>query len=199
MQNEPNIQKDLTLLRPFDLEKAMNGELLTNIYNDIVYKCLGYSKRERKLVIQCISSSKYDVVDIIFDINEYGLTGLRMNPLGWVENKPVYPEDVLYWNNNTYDKGTKFVAKKYFKEGAIAGYAYFPDGTKCEDENAWTKVEHLTWNKPKIKKSKKIWINIYPYSEMSISGLWHSSITGAKESAVDGCIGQKELIVEWEE
>ena len=134
----------------------MNGELLTNIYNDIAYKCLGYSKIERKLVIQCISSSKYDVVDIIFDINEYGLTGLRMNPLGWVENKPVYPEDVLYLNEKAKAcPGSKFIAKKpsTCQEDFILGDYYCTDGVNMIVENYGLSTYKLTWNKPKVKMS----------------------------------------------
>ena len=148
MQNEPNIQKDLTLLRPFDLEKAMNGELLTDVFNETIYKYLGHSKRGKNVVIQVISSV-YDIVDTIININEYELTRLRMNPLGWVENKPVYPEDVLYWNNKTSRPGSKFIAKSTKYDYGINGHSYCTNGISYEGENQWMTLGDLTWNKPK--------------------------------------------------
>ena len=72
MQNEHSNQKDLTLLRPFDLEKATNGELLTDVFNETIYKYLGHSKRENVVVVQVISSV-YDIVDIICNISTTSL------------------------------------------------------------------------------------------------------------------------------
>ena len=85
-----------------------------------------------------------------------------MKPLAWVEGKPVYKGDVLWYNefgfsievtgNNDYDpdNGLKGKVKEVTKENP----SRYVGG-----ELTWAPFDKWSWNKPKVKREG--WINVY--------------------------------------
>lgn len=191
--NTEEYQKDYSLLRPFDLEKAKNGELICwwedGTKAEYIGEC-GMNNENDICVKYLEDSSRGKVRKNTYVMNESYY--FRMAPLAWVEGKPVYKGDVLYGKN--------------FPE-----YRY--DVSHADDNNIFTienetgsycnAPENLTWNKPKQKKSKKVWGNIYPETDVigqiSYSGNWYGSEHIAKLNSLLGCIGQVELEINWEE
>lgn len=80
------------------------------------------------------------------EANDY----LRMSPLGWVEEKPVYRGDVLYFRNN--DTRDLNVMCNFYGDC----YLVAPDG---ETFDLNKNIDQLTWEKQKIQK--RGWMNKY--------------------------------------
>lgn len=145
---------DLSLLRPFNLEAAKNGELLTAVNNCYSFKFLTYCKSDNNIYCQLTDNSQDHVY-------LYTTNNLRMKPLAWVEGKHVYKGDVLYWKYKNY----KFLAvDKIIEDNIIQGYTCDHDGEIIYGKEGDSGVTSgtLTWNKPKQKVKRKIWINVYP-------------------------------------
>lgn len=144
---------DLSLLRPFNLEAAKSGEEICWYYLSDPVKFIGITSK---------GAIAYESED------EIGFTSsdqFRMKPLCWVEGKPAYNGDVLYWNDSTGAPGTTFnVVGPMVCEGKlICGDAHFKDGRVFLGEgNSGVTPSELTWNKPKQKVKRKVWINVYP-------------------------------------
>lgn len=83
-------QKDLSLLRPFDLEAAKRGE-------DFVFVECGELKA-RKFIAGPDSGGGIVVQDELGAFVVSHAYPYNMAPLCWVEGKPVYKGDVLYQN-----------------------------------------------------------------------------------------------------
>ena len=80
--------KDYSKLRPFDLTAAMRGE-------PICFHGLG---QPFDFIAGPDTAGYYVVLDCL-RFQFYTEDKLRMAPLGWVEGKPVYVDDVLYSND----------------------------------------------------------------------------------------------------
>lgn len=179
-QNTEQIEKNISLLREFNLEEAKNGAILCDNRGYNNYKFLGYSKVENRVAVQSIMKTDKD-----FIYSDCSPEDFKMTPLAWVEGKPVYQGDILY-SKNFGD--LKYVVK-YFN-----GKHIFTE--ENETDAFCNSLENLTWNKPKQKKSKKVWVNIYPTGPGDRN---HPSQEKANEAAMFDCIGQVEVEINWEE
>lgn len=141
------MKKNRTLLQPFDLKAAKKGEKIcwSHIEDPVTY--IG-SNSKGQIAFESGTETNFTTQD-----------QFRMAPLAWVEGRPVYKEDVLFYNKESTYPGSKFIAKNYHRWG-IAGETYFIDGRIYDDEEAYELVKTLTWEKPATKQ--EAWINIYP-------------------------------------
>lgn len=130
--------KDLSLLRPFDLEKSKAGEVLCDILDKYKYVFIGYSKTTDNVYIQVIDETE----DTIY---ECSARHLRMKPLCWLEGKPVYKGDEL-WHTNKDMKEYNYIVKDYDTDGYIKA-----------TENSLGRFEYLhklSWNKQQEDKKE---------------------------------------------
>lgn len=144
------MEKDYSLLRPFDLEAAKRGEKLLNGSG---------SGDERSYVdgpdyfeVVCVKGKEGGLY--LNSIHE-----MKMYPLAWVEGRPVYKGDVLY--RTTVQKGITLTV--------IGAFDMYGDNYLRFDGNNGTEYSDnrrscLTWQKPKVKKSG--WVNVYPNRSM---------------------------------
>jgi len=86
------------LLRPFDLEAAKAGAKITD-KTEIEHTFAAEAGPDGDMAVRDPQGNVF-----VMDLSE-----ARMVPLAWVEGKPVYPGDVLYWS--AQDKGAEFVKK----------------------------------------------------------------------------------------
>jgi len=153
MSNQQH-QNDLSLLRPFDLEAAKNGE-------EICWSAI----KDAVTFVGVANNSK-----IAYDSGgELGFTSrcsFRMKPLCWVEGKPVYKGDVLWYKDS---HSTICTIKVYGynprqkNNSGLTGFVVQTDGkynVGCDE--VWAPFSSWTWNKPKQKVKRKVWINVYP-------------------------------------
>lgn len=157
--------KDYSLLRPFDLEAAKAGELLFEIYMHG-----SKVKTDEDIGTYIAGPNNLNEYVISYPTNGYvtytfSIKDVRMAPLAWVEGKPVYKGDTLYWNNKSRYPGAVFtVGSKIVFEQLISGKTVMSDGTVYPDDNESGMLAiNLTWNKPKVKKSG--WMNSYDSGE----------------------------------
>lgn len=163
--------KDYSLLRPFDLEAAKNGALLTGgawtahlFDGTAAWKYIAGPDVEGNVLVEIICSGRF---------NLFPAECFCMAPLCWVEGRPVYPGDNLYWKN---------------------GCGVFTAGGRM----VGVELNSLTWSKPKRTVKKAGWINIYPLSWMDgRAGAIFQTKTEADSSARSGRIACTR--VEWEE
>ena len=133
-------EKDYSLLRPFDLEAARDGAAIVALVD-------GGTKMEPRGFVKGPDCMGYCVV--VTDEGVYRLGKAheyRMAPLCWVEGRPVYPGDGLWW----------ILQDKWI---VARGYYEHLDVIISVDSNDVASLRKLTWAKPvPIKR----WINIYP-------------------------------------
>lgn len=147
-------QKDTSLLRPFDLEAAKNGELLICTHDFTGREYVAGPDNSGRIIVK----DNYGE----FQLSQYYNDHYRMKPLAWCEGKPVYKGDVLYWNNY---RGYKFVVGDgIIYDTIIKGLTYDVSGELLygEEGNSGVTANDLTWSKPKQKVKRKVWINVYP-------------------------------------
>lgn len=157
--NEQNYTKDYSLLRKFDLEMVKCGwDMLYNLDGEL---------KDCSYVTHHLSP----IEEYVFNIEDHGfivvgascanthhqtLDYVKMKPLAWVEGKPVYKGDVLYYAPRTEVLSGRPCTIK----GSVSNIA---NGLQLEEERegtfVWTMASNLTWNKPKVKREG--WINIY--------------------------------------
>lgn len=151
------MERDYSLLRPFDLEAANRGEGI----------CWSTSAPPI-IFIGMVFNNKNEAV--IGNKNEEYITRievcyLRMAPLAWREGKPVYKGDLLYWFSNSRKEFVKFIAKEVREATFIYGECYFAnsDLLGLPSEAAVVHAESLTWTPPAPPKVKREgWVNVYP-------------------------------------
>jgi len=153
MQNT-NQQNDLSLLRPFNLEAAKSGEEIQ------------WSAIDDAVTFVGVANNGLIAYDSDGETGFTSSNSFRMKPLCWVEGKPVYKGDVLYWTDKTTHKGAKFIVSGTMicENTLVAGCTYLEgnliyDGS---DGSCGMMLYNLTWNKPKQKVKRKVWINVYP-------------------------------------
>lgn len=152
--------KDYSLLRPFDLEAAKAGEIVQWYQDNSTLEYIGPSTSLGEAgCFKWLSGE-----DTTGTYEGYKAEQLRMAPLAWVEGKPVYKGDILYWNKKSSYPGAVFtVGSKIIYGTLISGKTVMPDGTVYPDDNESGMLAiNLTWNKPKVKKSG--WMNCYEHN-----------------------------------
>ena len=104
-------------------------------------------------------------------------------PLGWVEDKPVYPGDVLYW------KGVPGECQPLTVVGTLGDW-------RCTHPNGAIyrfNASELTWSPPRVRKHG--WVNVY---EGGRTGAYtHPTQEAATRNADPGRKGC--VRIEWEE
>lgn len=106
-------------------------------------------------------------------------------PLCWVEDKPVYPGDVLYW------KGAQTSHQRQpFTAVAVGGLGDWVCKHPSDDIYRLNESE-LTWTPPKVKQ--EAWLNIY---DCAYASHWPTKETADTTASPDrrACIR-----IEWEE
>jgi len=173
-------QKNLSLLRPFNLELAKAGEPFARIARGELY------------IYNYLIGP--DSIDFIVSTNakgEYIRRHVRvlnngyyfMAPLTWIEGKPVYKGDVLYWK----PKNRK-VTIDYISYGSID----YLMGT----DNALYFLDNLTWKSPTPPAPKPItvtrvgYINVYRDSR---NDAFHTTRETADVYKADGRIDCLEI------
>lgn len=141
---------DLNLLRPLTLDDIKPGTLITWVGNinfgetgEIVY---GPAGKKQDFVVNW----KEDRLVIHRPGSDYP----RLTPLTWVEDKPVYPGDVLWYKRFKGCKATAIGPHTYCESGGIE-YLDGNDGKKYSADAA-----AFTWTPPKTKH--QVWLNLYP-------------------------------------
>ena len=133
-------EKDYSLLRPFDLDAATAGAAIVALVD-------GGTKMEPRGFVKGPDCMGYCVV--VTDEGVYRLGKdheYRMAPLCWVEGRPVYPGDGVWW----------ILQDKWI---VARGYYEHLDVIISVDSNDVASLRKLTWAKPvPIKR----WVNIYP-------------------------------------
>lgn len=127
-------EKDYSLLRPFDLEAAMEGEAIHDLFGGRVHFMDGPD-----------AGGKFAVrVDGHFA----AVLGdqLRMAPLAWVEGKPVYPGETNLWHKSMGQKVT--VCSAVDTLHVLCDFEI--------DRIAAASIEALTWTPPKVKRNIKL-------------------------------------------
>jgi len=138
------------LLRSFDLDTAKAGDLLTDSHGKCLWSYVAGpdKKKEYVLMIEAGTRKGEFAYPCPADV-------LRMQPLCWCEGKPVYKGDHLWqWYGNNGEK-LEGIASHTHKINATT-YLEFTNGNNWATDGS---ISHLTWTKPKAKKSG--WMNIY--------------------------------------
>lgn len=175
-------EKDYSLLRPFDLEAAKAGELLCDIDGNDKYKFAAGPDSNGKIV------TIFEKDGAFVCPPPHSPSVFRMAPLAWVEGKPVYKGDVLWYKFGKRDVWQKVVARDRADE---------VNWMTCED-GIHRKVACMTWTYPKVKREG--WINIYPNEITGISATTSDAYI-TREYADSGAFpGRIDCIcIEWEE
>lgn len=149
------MEKDLSLLRPFDLEAAKEGAAIDDTFGGRVVFVDGPD-----------AGGKYAVR---IDGHFAAVLGenLRMKPLCWVEGRPVYKGDVL-WHR---------------RRGQIVASHMIDDGEFLYEEGADSgdRVENLTWTPPKVKRQVKLLAYLVDADQLfwlreGVAPLWLSAV-----------------------
>ena len=137
--------KDLNLLRPFDLEAAKRGDLLTSSEGSIfdgdpVWRYVAGPDAGGFLVVEILSNSRFASLS--------PERCFRMAPLCWVEGRPVYKGDTLYCKIG----GSKLKAAAF--EGGLLR------ATFSETSISVARPDLVAWTKPVRMVKREGWINI---------------------------------------
>ena len=171
-------KKDYSLLRPFDLEAAKAGALLTccpghaanhMFGGDPVWKYVAGPDVDGRILVEVIESGRFAALS--------RPESFCMAPLAWVEGRPVYKGDVLYSKffttcRDPLPDGGKFTVTG-FRDGGDGGGClaagevsrdYFTLPSSC----SWTSPEST--KAPKFKRGDLV---------RKISGSeWHGYVVG---------------------
>ena len=128
------MEKDLSLLRPFDRQAALNGYLLCSKRNDEP------AEYRYGPDVECRVCVERDGKIVVWDCDF-----IRMAPLCWVEGKPVYKGDVL--DSNILENQNRIILG-------------FSDGLFSTEERGLgtCRPGSLTWTAPEQKNPKTGWI-----------------------------------------
>ena len=187
--------KDYSLLRPFDLEAAKNGALVCWMDEGGPLRYVGKATCGADTAcFEWIGGTHKGTFET------YSNTNLRMSPLCWVEGRPVYPGDVMYWKCVVaeFKAGDRILLGGQMVDGALVTTYGTSNGFTRRIDGIETLQENLTWEKSKRTVKKAGWINIYPLSWMDgRAGAIFQTKTEADSSARSGRIACTS--VEWEE
>lgn len=125
-----DIMEKFSLLRPFDKDAAERGEAVC-IASGGAVRWLGRSGNGRENIVERMTEGVGNVVKYAPD------EWLRMAPLCWVEDKPVYKGDVLCHKT----RGVRVIADRVNEEGYL-----------CEAlQRGGDLIVNLTWTLPEDK------------------------------------------------
>ena len=137
-------EQDLTLLRPFDLEKAKQGD-------EVYLEGYGYG-------LYVLSSNKEN--EIVLNIDDYGyivvggscirqIYDVKMKPLCWLEGKPVYKGDEI-WSKAKGLENYNYIVDRY---EPISQTVYATSSSKgCVEQ-----IDNLSWTK-QVKQIKSTYV-----------------------------------------
>lgn len=183
----PGETMNYELLRPFDLEAAKAGAKITD--GAFTFSFVAEAGDDGNMAVR-------------FDWGNIALLPVdraRMVPLAWVEGKPVYPGDVLYWNDTSSAPGSKFTAEnRPSVSSLVMGSSTTTTGATYTDGGMY--AAQLTWNKSKVRKEG--WINVYPKNGSSkgkpvTGGQIHPTKAVADKEAFEDRVAC--VRIEWEE
>jgi len=149
------MSKDFTKLRPFENDGVKVGDAIFSVrLGDVVTYIAGPDK-DGKFCVNYNSSLYFTHIE-----------GMKENPICWVENKPVYPGDLLhYLVPVSYSRNNNFSVERggcSSNDVVLAGYGH-------------AFIKDLTWVLPKV--THEGWLNIYPNNRV------HPEIFKSKEDA----------------
>ena len=125
-------EKDYSLLRPFDLEAAKRGDAIMQEYAPAFIATLAAISKDGRTVFAEFRDGS---------ANAWLTYAVSMAPLCWVEGKPVYKGDVLYWKAQ---RTSPCIAEKIMDGGWLAFRA--SDNEPC----GLVHPDGLTWTPPKV-------------------------------------------------
>lgn len=160
-------KRDYSLLRPFDLEAAKAGALLTccpspaanHLFDGApVWKYVAGPDVDGRILVEFIKTGRFASLS--------RPESFRMSPLAWVEGRPVYKGDVLYSKHfataiaNPLPDAGKFT---------VTGFQDYGDGSGClaageVSPHHSTLPSSCSWTKPAQVVKRKGWVNVYRYS-----------------------------------
>ena len=160
------MEKNFELLRPFDLEAAKRGDPLLWSGQYIPVTFVARARNGNTNIIECPGMHGGLLSEVQYAPDHY----LYMAPLAWVEGRPVYPEDTLYYREDAPAKG-RFVAKRQHElEGIVYGHSFFSNGFNCFDDG-FEKLALLTWTEPNpilceiegrpVRKGDRLWSTLF--------------------------------------
>ena len=134
----PEVQRQYSLLREFNLEQAEAGDEILHllspsfIYTEVIHEVefKGVTSNLQEVFLEDKQGEGYCC----------GTQRIKMKPLCWLEGKPVYKGDVLYENAEN-SEGEALVVKSTFEPLNCDDALKFTSGT-------WAFLHELTWDKP---------------------------------------------------
>lgn len=144
--------KDLNKLRAFDHDLAVAGESLYHIPSSDCCTYVAGPDKEGRYIINVEGSY----------VNTSSCY-LRMAPLFWLEDAPVYKGDKVYRTSNLDDSGQGYTALKLSRQvDSILG------NLVMLENSGWTWSKHLSMQKPEILVKREGWaIIIHPNNASS--------------------------------
>jgi hypothetical protein len=136
--------KDYSLLRAFDLEAAKRGEAVCwNDQETWTVKYIGPATSSCVGCFEWVSGPHTGTFETYRDLD------LRMAPLCWVKEKPVYKGDALYFLNKSR------VASHVSTDSDGDCFLHFNDGSDCwlsGPSPIFNGLVACTWPPPKVKR-----------------------------------------------
>lgn len=144
------MKKDYSLLRPFDLLAATRGEPICDRYGTEITYVAGPDAVDDIVYLYPNGNREFSIK---------ASTNLRLAPLCWVEGRPVYRGDVLYWYSGS--RPVKFTAgDQMIDDEIICGISTFDTGeTMGDDGFSGVLPGSLTWTPPKVKREGFVVVN----------------------------------------
>lgn len=159
---------NFALLRKFDPTKVNVGDTVyaENIWDEefSLATFIAYSGIDGDNAIRRGDGNLYMAED----------SALRLAPLAWVEEEPVYPGDVLWWKTKEVSgQGyPKFVVGNSVDEidpSIIYGVSHLADGrTYGEKGDSGLYQNQLTWGDPNTPTRYECWVNFYKNGSTSL-------------------------------
>jgi len=145
-------KKDYSLLRPFDLEAAKRGDKIhwSNIPDDVAY--IG------------VTSAGYIAYETGNESSFCSSSSFRMSPLAWVEGRPVYKGDVLYYKKEGFGISVEGYNPNIEQKTGFIGEVVTESKLYNKGHKTWAPFDCWSWTKPKQKREG--WVNLYPNDVM---------------------------------
>lgn len=167
------MSRDYSMLRPFDLAAAKAGKQICYFDGELAKQVM---INEKEIAID------FESEGICLFCGELSTKNLRMAPLFWLEDKPVYTGDVVY-----LQKCDKRDGQARIIYSVVGLQVWFDSGTNVPDSS------YITWKKPKTKREG--WINVYTNYT---GGEIYLTQEDARNGAMDGSVIDT-IKITWEE
>lgn len=181
--------KQYNLLRPLNLNELVVGMQILFVSNQ-------QDRREQlETVVALANEQNYFVTQ--------GKTGTYYivpvacyyhNPLAWVEDKPVYKGDVLWYIRGKWSMSITGYNHRVSGQNGFEGIVFKGDDIyNVKGDANWAPFSNWTWDAPKEKK--QAWINIYkdPTSIMCRYDTYVDAQQHSNKNTIDT------IQIEWEE